>query len=250
MKMNQQIKTTMSLAAALLAAGSINAATISVGDSLIPAGLVAGDTFHLVFGTDKDLSSASDINAFNTYANNIANNLSGNTGSIVATIGATWTVIGSGVTDQTAYNAAETIDKANFLIDAKDNSPISATVYLIGGEKVADDFADMWDGSVDTAIDLQEDGTTAASGVIHTGSNSDGTISLSRSFGVTTTDDGRINRGLLPNTNTSWIAESSETDRSSRSIYVISEAITVVPEPTTTALLGLGGLALILRRRK
>ena len=231
----------------------VNAATITVGDALIPSGLGVGDSFHFIFGTPKNLSSSADINSFNTLANNIANNLAGNSGSTVASIGATWTIVGSGVTDQAAYNAATVGDKPNFLIDAINNAPVTAAVYLINGTKIADDSADLWDGTLDAGITIGKDGLawTPGGGVVHTGTLTDGTIDINQSFGITTTDDGRINRGVLPSTTANWINAGNETDRTTRDIYVMSEKITIVavPEPASTLLGGLGFLFLLRRRR-
>ncbi len=223
------------LAALSLTVGSTKAQTIDVSDPLVPPGLIPGDTFHFVFVTDKNLSSTADINSFNTYSNDIANNLNGNTGSVVAAIGATWTIIGSGITDQAAYDAAVTEglgNEVNFLIDAKDNAPITAPVYLISGEKVADDAADMWDGSIDTDIDLQEDGSASYSGVVHTGSASDGTLIGDGRF-LGDNGNSRIARGITPNTSGSWIESGNENDGTGRAIYVMSEAITITGSDTT-----------------
>ena len=46
------------------------------------------------------------------------------------------------------------------------------------------------------------------------------------------------------------LVDGSSYANSNRGNYVDNIVFTLVPEPTTTALLGLGGLALILRRRK
>ena len=71
----------MSLAAALLAAGSINTATITVGD-----------TFHLVFITSPvdTMNSEWNLTQLNAHVNDIANNTGGYSGSVVASQGLTF----------------------------------------------------------------------------------------------------------------------------------------------------------------
>jgi hypothetical protein len=59
-----------------------------------------------------------------------------------------------------------------------------------------------------------------------------------------------LNEGTYTFTDTAKIRFRSGGDQNVEHGYLDNISITAVPEPTTTALLGLGGLALILRRRK
>ncbi|MBI1338350.1 MAG: PEP-CTERM sorting domain-containing protein [Phycisphaera sp.] len=244
-------KTTTLIVAALastaIAAGSANAAVIiNVGDPLIPTGLGAGDSFHLVFALDKSsFSSTNTVAAFNTYVTDAANNTGSFTGgnSVVAGLGANWFVIGSEI---------DTTPVTGFTIHARDNALVTAGVYLINGEQVATGYADMWDGTIMTAIDIEKDGVTIAgvgTGFIaHTGTNADGTANA-RSLGPNSGQT-RVRRGYAQ-TDSGWINGGDEAHQSGRGVYALSELITIVavPEPGSLALLGLG-CALIAGRRR
>ncbi len=227
----------------LLASGLSHAATITEGNSLIPTGLGVGDSFHLVFGLDKNFSSTNTVAAFNAYVTDAANNTGSFAGgnSVVAGLGADWFVIGSEI---------DTTPVTGFTIHARDNALVTTGVYLINGVKVADGFADMWDGTLDNAINLQKDGVTAYTTLSHTGTTSAGfAIGSNQTFGPNTGQT-RISRGFVA-TDSTWIESGNETHRTSRGVYALSESITIVavPEPTTSLLGGIGLLFLLRRRR-
>ena len=104
----------------------------------------AGDTYRLVFTTSTSNYSAAntDIAGYNTHVTSVAN---------AAGLSGSWFVIGS-------TSAA----------DARDNTSTNTTtdgagvgIFLIDGTtKVADDNADLWDGTLDHAIDIDQDGNT------------------------------------------------------------------------------------------
>ncbi len=221
-----------------LAISSANAATILAGDSLIPAGLGAGDTFHLIFIANEDISSANTVATFNDYVDDVANNLNGQTGSIVASLGANWFLVGS------EYDSAG-IDT----ISARDNAVVTTAVYNLVGTKIADDYADMWDGTIDNPISTLKDGSDFGSNLYHTGTNTDGTVNI-RSFGPDS-QNSRVRRGFANLADGGWINGGDETHRSGRGVLALSEVITVVaiPEPTSALLGGLGLLTLLRRRR-
>ena len=80
-----------------------------------------------------------------------------------------------------------------------------------------------------------------------TGTNPGGSTHPSQYVGaLTNTQTGNTNAN---NTGRVW-QRGNTANTQERRMYAISEVLTVVPEPSTTALLGLGGLALIFRRRK
>lgn len=201
---------------------------------MVPTGLNPGDTYHLAFLTDgtRDAIPAS-IGAYNTFVQDEAALNPSLTGT---NDGVQWFVIGSTFGD-----------------DARDNALVSAPVYLLDGTtKVADDFADMWDGSIDNPIDVDQYGSIAGSpDVVFAGSQADGTkffpSGQQRFLGSTS----NVQLGDPTATNTEWIFDPGASLNSDlRSFYALSEVLTVVPEPATGSLIASGVLALFWHRRR
>jgi len=208
-----------------------------------------GDQYRLVFissirATAEDRSD--NIADWNALAQGFANNAthSANLGSV------SWFVIGSTAT-----------------VDARDNTSTNPnvsgaghTIMLINGSTViANDFNDLWGGpgsSIQNIINLTENegqtiGAAPGSEWPWTGTNASG-VALSEPLRSGT---GNIRQGQ-GNSTVGWIdrdnISGSPAARSSspQSIYVMSEPLMVIPEPSTALLIGLGGLALLRRRRK
>ena len=124
--------------ATLATAGAAQAALV-----VVPTGLAPGDQYRLVFVTDgtRDATSTN-INDYNNFVTNqvtgsaLANALSG------AGLTTTWKAIGS-----TASVAARDNTGTN-------PSSTGVPIYLINGNKVANNNADLWDGSIDISKNL------------------------------------------------------------------------------------------------
>jgi len=142
-----------------------NAGTIPSTDPLVPAGLSVGDSFQLVIVTSTTRSGDSaviaDYNSFVTSAASV--------GTSVGHLGATWYAIAS---TQGSPNGTSRTDPAYIAPAAAiENAVVSAAVYLPDGTKIADDFTDMWDGSIDAPINVDENGNVVAAGTrVWTGS--------------------------------------------------------------------------------
>jgi hypothetical protein len=146
-------------------------------------------------------------------------------------------------------------------IDARDNSGTNPSstgipIYTTTGLRIADDNADLWDGSIQNPIFL-DDGTspgsptgTAYSDYTWTGSLTDGT-GASSGDGLQLSTDGNIRVSRGGQTDSTWINGVSIGSADSRGarLYGISGVIQGIPEPSTMGLLALGGLALLRRRR-
>ena len=125
---------------------------------LIPAGVEPGDSFRLLFVTSTYTSAASTVlSTYNTFVHGRAAanaNLAGFSGQFRALISTS--------------------------VDARDNTATTGTgvpIYWVGGDKVADDYADLYDGSWDSEAGRTETGADRSRGitVVWTGSNADGT---------------------------------------------------------------------------
>jgi hypothetical protein len=145
-------------------------------------------------------------------------------------------------------------------VDARDNSGTNPSstgipIYTTSGLRIADDNADLWDGSIQNPI-FKDDGTSAGNltggnayaDYTWTGSWADGT-GASSGDGRQLSTDGTIRVSRGGRIDSSWmngVSINSSDSRGAR-LYGISG---VIPEPATMSLLAIGGLALIRRRRR
>ena len=104
-------------------------------------------------------------------------------------------------------------------VSARDNAFVQAPVFRLDGERVADDFADIWDGTIDKPIDLSQTlrRTTQA---VWTDTRLDGTSQVAAlgHFGVFF--------GLNFATNLTWIDDSVDRSYHSLPLYPLSERLT------------------------
>jgi PEP-CTERM motif len=219
-----------------------------------PAGLNPGDRFRIAFVTGATTTgSSSDITSYNLFVNTAAGGATYN-GSAV-----TFYAIGSTAT----VNAYDNIRSTTM------NDP----VYLAGGALVAPSITGangLWSGALVNRIATGIDGTVVSPNgngndvYVYTGSLVDGTAS-SEPLGylfpgdlpfdppVFETSTGKATGG----TDAAWIRDGGgSTATFSRSLYGISETLTVapVPEPSTCAMalagLACGGYSLFRRRKR
>ena len=186
--------------------------------SLIPTGLSTGDKFRLIFlsSTKRD-GSSTDIATYNTFVQTRA---------------------AAGHTDIQAYSDGFRVVGCTGSVDAVDNTGttgVGVPIYWLNGNKVADDYADFYDGDWDDeANDKNELGgngpnTNNSGNYPFTGCDHDGTeyISSFGSFPLGTSDPvvGRPNSsttgyGPLASNNTAQ-------GTSNRPMYGLSEVFEV-----------------------
>ena len=139
--------------------------------SLVPSGLGDGDSFRLLFigSTSRDASS-SDIAVYNTFIQNLA---------------------AAGHIDIRAHSATFRVLGSTEAVDARNNTGTTGTgvpIYWLGGAKVADDYADFYDGSWDEEREIaRETGASlsiSGNWKIWTGSAQDGTEAMNASSGT------------------------------------------------------------------
>ncbi|GCA85241.1 hypothetical protein MiHa_03220 [Microcystis aeruginosa NIES-2522] len=250
MKLQLGILSGVALAATLGTAGAAQAALV-----VVPTDLLPGDQYRLVFVTagTRD-ATALDIGPYNTF---VTNQATGGTPGIdtaldTALNGAgfdpntiTWKAIGS-------TSAVEARNNTGTNLYLSTGVPI----YLIDGNRVANNNADFWDGSLQHPINLQPNDVTPGLATVWTGSYTNGT---GASSGSSSSLGGQysqyVSAGRADQTTGGWIAYSSPDYFSNLRLYAMSSVLTVpgnqppapvtVPEPSS--LLGfitLGGLML------
>ncbi len=239
-------KATISLVAVvglvLALAPAAQASLTGPGGIVAPSGLNLGDKYHLVFVTSTKTAASSDLISFyNLHVNDAADG-SGLTG----VPGVTW------------YAIATTSTSA----DAKDLFTDASPIYLLDGTtKVEDSYAEMWTPPLDNRIFKDEDATTipdpgpwgGEGTIVWTGTSEDGTgkgglmldgAGDARGGGIYAEDPSR------PAWAGDWIDGHTKGQDNEFRVYGISQELTVIPEPATLALMGLGGLATLIRRRR
>ena len=219
---------TNAITRALLAAAALLMTGLPAHASLVlrPPGLHAGDQFRVLFITsDTHDARSSDIASYDSFVNGLAvtAGIDSYFGSAVS-----WQVLGSTF----GTSAIERVG-----LDAP-------ALYGISGLRIADSGADLWDGSIDNAIYLDEQGR-AQEGVVFTGTGADGRAAatpLGGTGGVLLSEAGLAN---LIVTNNGWVALGAVGGATPRHFYGVSSLLTVpedgaeVPEPGTLALCAL-----------
>lgn len=125
----------------------------------VPPGLVPGAQYRLAFVTSTMRNPQStDIADYNTFVITAANAV-----PELSALGTTWRAIASTPT-----------------VDARDNTDTNPTsngtgvpIFRLDGIKIADDNADLWDGSLDATLNVDELGNPSFANV-WTGTRSDG----------------------------------------------------------------------------
>jgi len=195
-----------------------------------------GDTYRFVFvgSVDRDAQST-DISVYNTWAQDLANASSLNIG---ASQGVTWNIIGS-----------------TSSVDARDNTSTNTgtgeSIFLINGSTaIATNYADLWDGAISNAINLDENGDSKSPNWAFTGTGRDGTSAINEGQNRGPLGAEAVGQSGSELDEWIWRTNTSESPTNSLPMLAMSDTLTVVPEASSALLIGLGGLVLLRRRRR
>ena len=164
------------------AVASSHVESVPHGWSLTPSGLVIGDKFRLIFlSSEKRTATPTGIAAYNDWI--VANAREGHPAIV-------------------PYSNGFKVVGCTAAVDARDSTATTGTgvpIYWLNGNKVADDYADFYDGSWDDeANDKNELGTDAhdtsqISNYTWTGCSHNGTKSTSLALGENAVRWGKLN---------------------------------------------------------
>jgi len=184
--------------------------------TFVPSDLGPGDQYHVAFITDSATDGQSaDIADYNVFVSNEAN-----AGDITQGWGVDWFAIVSTPT-----------------VDARDNLPVdTAPIYLLSDERLADDASDLWDGTIQTLFDINQDGAFESSQTVWTGSLFNGTVFLGGGLG---TDEPRT--GFNGESNPDWVDFGNDPQEQLKFVYAVSEVLTVPGAAVGACCLGDGG---------
>jgi hypothetical protein len=197
-----------------------------------PPGLAPGTEYRLVFvtSTRRDALS-SNIADYNSYVTDLAESV-----PELLALGTSWRAIAS-----TRH------------VDARDNTSTNPSedgpgvpIYNLAGTRIASDYADLWDGTLESAVSWDETGSFPSYSTPWTGSNADGRGDAGNEMGEELTTFGSSNHASLG----LWINWATSGSVLLGGVYAMSGTLTVVPEPTTATLLALGLVALAAHRRR
>jgi hypothetical protein len=186
-----------------------------------PPGLQAGEKFHLVFvtsGSTQAFTSNPPISGYDTFVFNEAalNGLTTYDASFVD-----WYALGS--FSQFAGPDVSAISRFN----------PSFPVYRLDGVKIANDGADLWDGTIQNLLNVAPDLSTV-NAIVWTGSEVNGSPAINNA----TLNNGLNNPRAGANLSTSslWISGTDFPYSTESHLYAFSSELTVIPEPGTTVL--------------
>ena len=226
----------------LITAGILGTALASQAAIITtPTGLSAGDQYRLVFVTSTTSAAIStNIATYNTFVNDLAGTAGLNTIAGTVEGSTTWTAIGSTDTVNAIDNTGTT------------GAGTGISIWRLDDTAIATSYTDLWDGSIGNFLNVDEtgDGTSYGNNVVWTGSTKAGVADGSLTLGNSGASS--VNMGKTNLSNASWIDRGIPFDGAdSYHLYAMSDVLTVVPEPSSFALLGgLLSLGFVMVRRR
>jgi hypothetical protein len=199
----------------------------------LPPGVNPGDPFRVIFVTSgtRDATS-SNLAEYDTFVQGYA----------PAGLSTTWRAIGS----------AAGINARDHTSTMPGTDGAGIPIFNIHGELLADNYADLWDGTLQNAVTYNQAGVSLGFATVWTGTLSDGRAVRS----PLALGDSQPLVGANWRTSSLWIDTGLDTNTVQHHVYGISDVITAVPvpEPSSLALGVMAGLALLgyelLSRRK
>jgi hypothetical protein len=204
--------TTITVTPAPLLAGELGILDVTANGGANPAtgkAWKAGDRYRLVFVTAANTRAASaDLGTYDAFLQRVAG---------AAGIGGTWKVLGS----------SATVDARDHTSTHPDVNGKGEPIFLLDGvTRIADNYEDLWDGSLDAPIDRNEVGNGGLTGRVFTGSRADGTKD-DRPLGGSTDASPSVTIGAMDSAGGHWMCVYNAGASKSLPIYALSDPMTV-----------------------
>lgn len=192
--------------------------------TVVPPDLAPGSIYRLVLITGGTMqASSADIGDYNDFVTAQAEQ-----SAALLALGTGWSVIGS-----TPFVDARTATGTDPNVHA------SRPIYNLAGERIANDYADLWDGQLANAIDVDQHGNTWSGRSVFTGTAANGVGIANRQ--LSGPNGFRVQFGWNDATSASWInANDWSGTLAARQFYAISNDLIVVPEPGSLVLVAAG----------
>lgn len=215
-------------------------------ESLIqPAGLKQGDQYRVVFITSGTIvPSTTSLSVYNNFVTTQA----ALAGSLVGGLNTSWTAIVS----NTGTGA-----RTNTNTDPTPAGPTGVPIYLVdGATRIADNYDDLWDGTIAAGVGLTQFATVPTGGLIDnmawTGTKQDGTPCIG--FVPFTMGTSSVVAGFASETSHYWVDAAligvSPDPHYAGHLYALSGVLAAVPEPSSAVLLAVASICFGARRRR
>ena len=190
--------------------------------SLTPSGLSDGDEFRLIFLTSTGRSgnaTSSNIEVYNTFVQDL---------------------VAAGHSAIRSYSSQFRVVGSTAAVDARDNTGTTGTgvpIYWLDGGKVADNYADFYDGSWSNEANAKtESGNNISIGFlpIFTGSNDDGTEYFISSGDSAALGNSTVRTGRLNHATANPLSGGSAGAANPGRFYALSPVFTVKAGPSIT----------------
>ena len=197
------VAATASAVAPAPAAQQQQAPTLPADSPLVPDGIEPGDSFRLLFVTSTSMKAESaDVADYNKFVQTRA-------------------AANSNLTD---FSGRFTAYISTATVDARDNTGTTGTgvsVHWLGGDKIADGYADLYDGDWGS-VSGKTEGGNSYTGLVWTGGNKQGGKSGQRYAGAAEVRMGDLSDATLP-----LSSPTAKAATESHPLYAISPVITV-----------------------
>lgn len=158
------LKTSFSSLFAALTVAVFSGQLLAAPIITLPAGLNAGDQYRLVFVTDATTQAGSDVN-FSLNDGDTFVEIAASFVQQLQKLGTTWQVIGS----------TDSIDaRTHTNTDPTPPGNNGVRIFGLDGIQIADNYDDLWDGTIDSPITISPTGATVID-YVFTGTQNDGT---------------------------------------------------------------------------